>query len=98
MDSKFIISLAVGLALQAAAAVWWLATLSATVQHNDFQIQMIAKDVSKNSSFVELWPAGKWGSGSLPSDVRQDLKIGQLEMMVQKLNDKIYNGDFMGRN
>jgi|TARA_R110002012_G_scaffold34668_1_gene99793 hypothetical protein len=98
MESKFIISLAVGLALQAAAAIWWLATLSATVQHNDFQIQMIAKDVSKNSSFVELWPAGKWGSGSLPSDVRQDLKIGQLEMMVQKLNDKIYNGDFMGRN
>ena len=98
MESNFIISLAVGLALQAAAAIWWLATLSATVQHNDFQIQMIAKDVSKNSSFVELWPAGKWGSGSLPSDVRQDLKIGQLEMMVQKLNDKIYNGDFMGRN
>ena len=48
MDSKFIITLAVGLALQAAAAVWWLATLSATVQHNDFQIQMIAKDVNKN--------------------------------------------------
>ena len=98
MDSKFIITVAVGLALQAAAAVWWLATLSATVQHNDFQIQMIAKDVNKNSDFVELWPAGKWGSGSLPSDVRQDLKIGQLEMMVQKLNDKIYNGDFIGRN
>ena len=98
MDSKFIITLAVGLALQAAAAVWWLATLSATVQHNDFQIQMIAKDVNKNSDFVELWPAGKWGSGALPSDVRQDLKIGQLEMMVQKLNDKIYNGDFIGRN
>ena len=53
---------------------------------------MIAKDVEKNSKFVELWPAGKWGSGSLPSDVRQDLKIGQLEMQMQKLNDKIYNG------
>ena len=92
MDTKFIISLAIGLALQAAAGVWWLATMSAKVQHNDFQIQMIAKDVSKNSSFVELWPAGKWGSGSLPSDVRQDLKIGQLEMQVQKLSEKIYNG------
>ena len=92
MDSKFIITLAVGLAIQAAAAVWWLATLSATVQHNDFQIQMIAKDVSKNSNFVELWPAGKWGSGSLPSDVRQDLKIGQLEMQVKKLTEKLYNG------
>ncbi len=92
MDTKFIISLAIGLALQAAAGVWWLATMSAKVQHNDFQIQMIAKDVNKNSSFVELWPAGKWGSGSLPSDVRQDLKIGQLEMQVQKLSEKIYNG------
>ena len=92
MESKFIITLAVGLAIQAAAAVWWLATLSATVQHNDFQIQMIAKDVSKNSNFVELWPAGKWGSGSLPSDVRQDLKIGQLEMQVKKLTEKLYNG------
>jgi len=54
---------------------------------------MISKDVGKNSTFVELWPAGKWGSGSLPSDVRQDLKIGQLEMQMQKLNDKIYNGN-----
>ena len=54
---------------------------------------MIAKDVNKNSDFVEMWPAGKWGSGSLPSDVRQDLKIGQLEMQMQKLNEKIYNGN-----
>lgn len=94
MDSKFIITLAVGLALQSAAAVWWLATLSATVQHNDFQIQMMSKDVEKNSNFSELWPAGKWGSGSLPSDVRQDLKIGQLEMEVRRLTEKIYNGTY----
>ena len=92
MDHKFIIPLAVGLFVQAAAVVGWGAGLSASVQHNDFQIQMISKDVGKNSNFVELWPAGKWGSGSLPSDVRQDLKIGQLEVQVQKLNDKIYNG------
>tara|TARA_R110000824_G_scaffold22393_4_gene82040 strand:- start:915 stop:1202 length:288 start_codon:yes stop_codon:yes gene_type:complete len=94
VDSKFIITLAVGLALQSAAAVWWLATLSATVQHNDFQIQMMSKDVEKNSNFSELWPAGKWGSGSLPSDVRQDLKIGQLEMEVRRLTEKIYNGTY----
>ena len=92
MDTKFIITLAVGLALQAAAGVWWLATMSAKVQHNDFQIQMISKDVSKNSSFVELWPAGKWGSGSLPSDVRQDLKIGMLEIYMDKVMSKLYNG------
>jgi hypothetical protein len=92
MDQKFIITLAAGLFVQAAGVVWWLAGLSASVQHNDFQIQMIAKDVEKNSKFVELWPAGKWGSGSLPSDVRQDLKIGQLEMEVRRLTEKIYNG------
>ena len=92
MDHKFLISLGVGLFVQAAGVVWWLAGLSASVQHNDFQIQMISKDVEKNSKFVELWPAGKWGSGSLPSDVRQDLKIGQLEIQMQKINDKIYNG------
>jgi hypothetical protein len=92
MDHKFLITLAVGLFIQAAGAVWWLAGLSASVQHNDFQIQMISKDVDKNSEFTELWPAGKWGSGSLPSDVRQDLKIGQLEAQVRRLNLKVYNG------
>lgn len=92
MDQKFIITLAAGLCIQAAGVVWWLAGLSANVQHNDFQIQMISKDVEKNSNFSELWPAGKWGSGSLPSDVRQDLKIGQLEMEVRRLTEKIYNG------
>jgi hypothetical protein len=92
MDQKFIITLAAGLFIQAAGVVWWLAGLSASVQHNDFQIQMISKDVEKNSNFSELWPAGKWGSGSLPSDVRQDLKIGQLEMEVRRLTEKIYNG------
>jgi hypothetical protein len=53
---------------------------------------MIAKDVEKNSEFVELWPAGKWGSGSLPSDVRQDLKIKTLEEQVKKITNKLYNG------
>ena len=52
MDHKFIIPLAIGLFVQAAAVVWWLAGLSASVQHNDFQIQMISKDVGKNSTFV----------------------------------------------
>ena len=39
-DPKFIISLALGLAIQAAAIVWWASSLSSSVQHNDFQIQM----------------------------------------------------------
>ena len=94
MDNKFLIGMGITLLIQAAGIVWWASTLQSSVQHNDFQIQMMSKDVDKNSSFVELWPAGKWGSGSLPSDVKQDLKIERLEMQVGKLTDKIYgNGE-----
>ena len=91
-DSRFLISLGVGLLVQLAGIVWWASTLQSSVQHNDYQIKMMAKDVEKNSSFTELWPAGKWGSGSLPSDVKQDLKIERLEVEVQKLNGKVFNG------
>jgi hypothetical protein len=94
MDNKFAIGIGITLLIQAAGIVWWASSLQSEVQHNDFQIQMMSKDVDKNSSFVELWPAGKWGSGSLPSDVKQDLKIERLEMQVDKLTDKIYgNGE-----
>jgi hypothetical protein len=92
VDTKFIISLGVGLIAQAAGIVWWASTLQSSVQHNDFQIQMMAKDVEKHSIFVSDWPAGKWGSGSLPSDVRQDLKIGMLESDMDKVLSKLYNG------
>ena len=90
MDNKFLIGMGITLLIQAAGIVWWASTLQSSVQHNDFQIQMMSKDVDKNSSFVELWPAGKWGSGSLPSDVKQDLKIERLEMQMTRLTDKIY--------
>ena len=90
MDNKFLIGMGITLLIQAAGIVWWASNLQSSVQHNDFQIQMMSKDVDKNSSFVELWPAGKWGSGSLPSDVKQDLKIERLEMQMTRLTDKIY--------
>ena len=90
MDSRFLIGIGITLLVQAAGIVWWASSLQSAVQHNDFQIKMMSKDVDKNSSFVELWPAGKWGSGSLPSDVKQDLKIERLEMLVGNLTDKIY--------
>ena len=94
MDSRFLIGIGITLLVQAAGIVWWASSLQSAVQHNYFQINMMSKDVDKNSSFVELWPAGKWGSGSLPSDVKQDLKIERLEMQVGKLTDKIYgNGE-----
>jgi len=92
VDSKFLISLGIGLAVQAAGIVWWASNLQSSVQHNDFQIQMLAKDVDKHTIFVRDWPAGKWGSGSLPDDVKQNLKISMLELDVEKIMEKIYNG------
>ena len=90
MDSRFITTVGIALLLQLAGIVWWASSLQSAVQHNDFQIQMMSKDVDKNPSFVELWPAGKWGSGSLPSDVKQDLKIERLEAQMRRLADKVY--------
>ena len=92
MDSKFLISLGVGLAMQAAGIVWWASTLQSSVQHNDFQIQMMSRDVEKHSIFVRDWPSGKYGSGSLPDDVKQNLKIEALEKQVDKITGKLYNG------
>ena len=90
MDTKFFTTIGIALLIQLAGIVWWASNLQSAVQHNDFQIKMMSKDVDKNTTFVELWPAGKWGSGSLPSDVKQDLKIERLEMQVDKLTDKMY--------
>ena len=64
------------LAIQAAAIVWWASGITSEVQHNDFQIQMMSKDVEKHAIFVRDWPAGQFGSGELPSDTRQDLHMG----------------------
>ena len=93
IDSKFLISLGVGLAIQAAGIVWWASNLQSSVQHNDFQIQMMSKDVEKHSIFVRDWPSGKYGSGSLPDDVKQNLKIEALEKQMDKVMGKLYNGD-----
>ena len=84
------IGLLLALAGQAAGIIWWASSLNSQVQHNDFQIQMMGRDVLKNSEFVELWPAGKWGSGSLPDDVRQNLKLEALEKQVEKLTEDLY--------
>ena len=84
------LALYVGLAIQAAGIVWWASNLNSQVQHNDFQIQMMGRDVEKNSKFVELWPAGRWGSGSLPDDVRQNMMLESLEKRVEKLTEDLY--------
>jgi hypothetical protein len=90
VDSKFFTTIGVALLLQLAGIVWWASSLQSAVQHNDYQIQMMNKDVEKNSVFVRDWPAGRYGSGSLPDDVRQNLKIEALEKQVDKLTKKLY--------
>ena len=87
-DSK--LALYVGLALQAAGIVWWASSLSSEVQHNDFQIQMMSKDVDKHAVFVRDWPSGKYGSGELPSDTRQDLHISELQRHLETLMKDLY--------
>ena len=84
------IGLLLALAAQAAGIVWWASSLNSQVSHNDFQIQMMAKDVEENTIFTRDWPAGKWGSGSLPDDVRQNLKLESLEKQVEKLTEDLY--------
>ena len=91
MDTKFL-AIGIGLLLQAGGIVWWASNLQGSVQHNNYQIQMMSKDVEKPAIFVRDWPSGNYGSGELPSDTRQDLKIANLEKQVEKVMTKLYNG------
>ena len=93
MDSKFI-AIGIGLLIQAGAGLWYIASVDSRVSHNNYQIQMMQPDLAEAIDFTKLWPAGKWGSGELPSDTRQDLKIAALEKQVERLTVKIYNGNY----
>ena len=89
MDAK-IVAMAIALLVQLGGIVWWASNLQSSVQHNNYQIQMMSKDVDKHAIFVRDWPSGKYGTGELPSDTRQDLKISALEKQVEQLMKKIY--------
>ena len=91
MDSRFL-TIAVGLLIQAGAGIWYIASVDSRVKHNNYQIQMMSKDVTHNSRFVLEWPSVQWGSGELPSDTRQDLKIEALEKQMDRITVKLYNG------
>ena len=89
MDAK-IVAMAIALLVQLGGIVWWASNLQSSVQHNNYQIQMMSKDVDKHAIFVRDWPSGKYGTGELPSDTRQDLKISALEKQVEQLMKTIY--------
>ena len=92
LDLK-LLAIGITLFIQAGAGLWYIASVDSRVSHNNYQLQMLKPDVEEAISFTKLWPAGKWGSGELPSDTRQDLKITTLEKLVEKIMSKLYNGD-----
>ena len=91
LDLK-LITIVIAIVVQAGAGLWYIASVDSRVNHNNYQIQMLKPDVEEAISFTKLWPAGKWGSGELPSDTWQDLKILTLEKHVDKIMSKLYNG------
>ena len=90
IDAK-VIAVAVALLVQLGGIVWWASMLQSAVSHNDYQIQMIARDTEKHAIFVRDWPVGRLGA--LPSDVRQDLLIQALEKKVDRITGKLWNGN-----
>tara|TARA_R100000306_G_C4371535_1_gene140208 strand:+ start:1767 stop:2057 length:291 start_codon:yes stop_codon:yes gene_type:complete len=89
MDIK-LLAIAVALLLQLGGIVWWASSLQSEVRHNNYQIEMLKPDLEEAISFTKLWPAGKWGSGELPSDTRQDLKIESLEKQMDQVLRTLY--------
>ena len=90
-DNSYILTIALAVLVQAGAGIWWLASVDSRVSHNDFQIQIMAKDVTDNTDFRVRWPRGELGS--LPDDSEQNMRLLQLEKQVDKVVNKIYNGD-----
>ena len=104
VDTKFAITLGIGLAVQAAGIVWFIANLNSSVQHNGYRIEMlqrevrtdvetIHKEMAENSRFRTEWPQGVYLSGELPSDTKQNLKIETLEKQMEQITSKLYNGN-----
>ena len=90
-DNSYILTIALAVLVQAGAGIWWLASVDSRVSHNDFQIQIMAKDVTDNTDFRVRWPRGELGS--LPDDSEQNMRLLQLEKQEDKVVNKIYNGD-----
>ena len=90
-DNSYILTIALAVLVQAGAGIWWLASVDSRVSHNDFQIQIMAKDVTDNTDFRVRWPRGELGS--LPDDSEQNMRLLQLEKQMDKVVSKIYNGD-----
>ena len=100
VDTKFVITLGIGLAIQAAGILWFIANLNSSVQHNAFRLEILQKEthndisrmqkeMTENSRFRTEWPQGVYLSGELPSDTRQNLKIEMLEKIVDNIQAKI---------
>lgn len=86
-DTRFNIPLRSILSLVAAAVVATAAYLQLDSRLNSIEVNlmMIGVDISKNSEFRENWPTGEWGSGMLPSDSEQFLRIEAHDRDIEKL-------------
>ena len=73
----------IGAALVMATTAYF--TLEARITAIEYDREMRGIQVSKNSEFRELWPAGRWGSGSLPADSEQFLRIEAIERDIDEL-------------
>ena len=83
-----LIGLAFGLVLATTAYV----TLNSRITQLEHGREMDQNEIFKNSQFRERWPTGDWGSGMLPSDSEQFLRIEALERdfdEVQRLREEI---------
>jgi len=83
-----LIGMGIALVLASTAFV----TTDSRLNSIETNLMMISADISKNSQFRERWPTGEWGSGMLPSDSEQFLRLEALERdfsEVQTLREQI---------
>lgn len=72
-----------GAAIVMATAAYF--TLEARILAIETDNAMRNVETDKNSQFRELWPSGRWGSGSLPADQEQFLRIEGHDRDIAKL-------------
>ena len=70
-----------------AVAAWAYFGLMERVTFLEHDMDLIRVEVDNNSEFSRLWPRGEMGA--LPADGRQDLKIENLEGIVEKLQEQV---------
>ena len=53
------------------------------------QVAMQQEDIDENSEFVNCWPKDACGGAGLPTDSIQNLKIEQMEVAIDEIEQKL---------